>query len=47
MTWTCPVCGDVWRVRPFLPVDPPQEADVSSEHVSPPEWVRIGKTEAE
>jgi hypothetical protein len=47
MTWTCSECGDVWRVSPFLPPDPPQESDLAEgEFISPAEWVRIGKPEA-
>lgn len=46
MTWTCPECGDLWRVIPFLPIDPPQESDFAmGDHVSPPEWVRVGKAD--
>jgi len=46
-TWTCPECGDVWRVHPLTTLDPAPSYDFSThEHIAPAEWVRVGSVDA-
>ena len=40
-TWTCPECGDVWRVRHLGSVNPAESHDFGTgEYVTSAEWIR-------
>lgn len=44
--WTCPDCGDAWRVHPLTNVDPEPSYDfATAEHITPAEWLRVGSGE--